>query len=197
MADVMQNANTQAVYGQGTSLIKDATEDNILDIYQKLSTQPYGSYKLTPLQEKWLDNLLSQYNAQHNLLNEAAQLQALGLSSGNVTQTGGSTADQSLHNTAEARANREHEAQLGVARGLINLVTGLASAGIYGGARFAAQGALKTVAARTASSAIKVSDAFKQTKVPFKHDSKKDTWEKMIKELEKGNSKPNDDGYPF
>lgn len=196
MADVMQNANSQVTYGQGTNLIKDATEDNILDIYQRLSTQPYGSYKLTPLQEKWLDNLLSQYNAQHNLLNEAAQLQSLGLSSGNVTQTGGSTADQVLHNTAEARANREHEAQLGVARGLINLVTGLASAGIYGGARFAAQGALEKVAARTASSAIKVSDTYKQTKVPYK-EPKKYNWEKMIKELEEGNKKPDDNGYPF
>lgn len=87
-------------------------------------------YRLTPEQEKLYNNLLSRYNSQNDLIWQAEQLQALGLSNAGVLQTGGVHTASDMSNQSSERVNRMKS----IANSLIDMTSRTIGAGIHGAA---------------------------------------------------------------
>lgn len=162
---------------KGQELVESATIDNILDIYKGLASgNNIDKARITPEQEKYLTILLSQYNAQNNLLNTAQQLKQLGLSNSGVLQTGGSTAGTPQFNVSAHRASLESQQRIALVKSLSGMITGMASAGIHGASITAAKSAANAVASQAASSALKSTQKKEEDLTQY--------WDDMLKVLD-------------
>lgn len=133
-----------ANYGYRTAgQLMDAVYNGTLDPYQAylISSQSSG----LQLNEQQLDALkqyMAKWQAEHGLLNDAAQLQALGLNASGVLQTGGTTAQTGFDNPMSRVNDRRNQ----LAQSLIKMAGSMASAGIHG----AALGTVRNLAGQTA-----------------------------------------------
>lgn len=189
MAHIADDPDVQKQINEYQSLqqmMSGANSTNIKDIYSQISGNSQLQDWLSPFQSEQMSNLLAEYNAQHDLTNQAQQLQSLGLSSGNVIQTGGSTAQTGFHNTAEERENRDVQRagqKIGLAKAFIGLAGGLASAGVYGATRSIVGRAIQKTSASAASSALKAPSTNFSKDAIKGHRISQRKWDKMIEEL--------------
>jgi hypothetical protein len=161
--------NKQAIESELNNLIKSvqAGTGNPLELQALLAKI---GYNISPEFEKWLDNMISVWNTKQSqqfqldardtsYLSTAEQLEALGLSGSNVLQAGGAsldptaTATNTHYNTADARASRDIQRTTA----MIRMVSGLASAGIGGGALLASRNAAAKSAQAAAKATVKAS----------------------------------------
>lgn len=167
-----------------------------LEGYQIIASQFSQELMLDPQIEKLLNELIArentgdarnwdEYVAMNSLLWNAAQLQALGMSSSNVTYTGGASMP-SLAASATDMSNvsqKNFDARLGLAKSLIYVAGSMARAGIYGNALKAVKGA----AANTSNAMAHAAQAYNSTLrygVPSKKNViAKGVWDKLVDSL--------------
>lgn len=137
----------------GSGTLMELVNSGQIDPYTAQTMAANGGrlYELSPDQEKALNNQLSRYNSQNNLMWNAEQLQQLGLSSAGVLQTGGVNTAVDMSNQSNNRLLRRQE----MANSLINMAGRMASSAIHGGALAAVKGAASSAASMVANSAYR------------------------------------------
>lgn len=180
--EILRQLNQYAGFiPQVGQMINDIKSAYGSDDYRTLQGIFAGSaFNLTPDQEKWLDNMISNQNtnearaydtqmAETDLLRAGKQLQELGLSASGVLQTGGS-ASSGVGIASNSKSNialERYQQRMNVARQLISMSSSMASAGIYGHALGAAKKASSVLASQASHSAYDVFDSGAEKKSPY------------------------------
>lgn len=182
IGEILRQLNQYAGFiPQVGQMINDIKSAYGSDDYRALQGIFAGSaFNLTPDQEKWLDNMISNQNtnearaydtqmAETDLLRAGKQLQELGLSASGVLQTGGS-ASSGVGIASNSKSNialERYQQRMNVARQLISMSSSMASAGIYGHALGAAKKASSVLASQASHSAYDVFDSGVEKKSPY------------------------------
>lgn len=198
---------------QHTNIDNSSLIDSIRNAYQSGDYRALqgifagSGFRISPEQEKWLDNMIAQQgtlenrayetaNAEQNLLREASQLQKLGLSSSGVLQTGGvmpnavATADNSKTNVALQRYSQ----RMMIAKQLLSMTSSMASAGVYGASLNAAKKASSVLTSAASHSAL---SHLHYESLAGKSSKKTPPWSKLLKDLELPEEAASPDDLPF